>query len=144
MVLPSQSPAMGFTRTETTAPVSSIKLRSNTEPTSLSRAWSTAFKKTGRPQRSLTGAPTRSRWQSKYLKTDELIGEPTAEEKLRLAVDHMDRLIDLKCEKVALLEMRSHMAWYIKGLEGATHVKRMITTVKTREEMMDIIIIKHL
>ena len=74
-----------------------------------------------------------------YLKTDELIGEPTAEEKLRLAVDHMDRLIDLKCEKVALLEMRSHMAWYIKGLEGATHVKRMITTVKTREEMMDII-----
>ena len=74
-----------------------------------------------------------------YLKTDELIAEPSAEEKLRLAVDHMDRLIDLKCEKVALLEMRSHMAWYIKGLDGATHVKRMVTTVKTREEMMDII-----
>ena len=74
-----------------------------------------------------------------YLATDELIEEPSAHEKLRLAVDHMDRLIDLKCEKVALLEMRSHMAWYIKGLEGATHVKRMITTVKTREEMMDIV-----
>ena len=74
-----------------------------------------------------------------YLKTDELIEEPSADEKLRLAIDHMDRLIDLKCEKVALLEMRSHMAWYIKGLEGATHVKRLITTVKTRQEMMDII-----
>ena len=69
----------------------------------------------------------------------KLIDEPSAHEKLRLAVDHMDRLIDLKCEKVALLEMRSHMAWYIKGLEGATHVKRMITTVKTREEMIDIV-----
>ena len=74
-----------------------------------------------------------------FLATDELIEEPSAHEILRLAVDHMDRLIDLKCEKVALLEMRSHMAWYIKGLEGATHVKRMITTVKTREEMMDIV-----
>ena len=53
--------------------------------------------------------------------------------------DGTGSIIDLKCEKVALLEMRSHMAWYIKGLDGATHVKRMVTTVKTREEMMDII-----
>ena len=74
-----------------------------------------------------------------YLETDEIIEEPSAEEKLQIAIKHMDRLIDLKSEKVALLEMRSHMAWYIKGLSGATHVKRMVTRVTTREEMLDII-----
>ncbi|MEE0879974.1 MAG: tRNA dihydrouridine synthase DusB, partial [Turicibacter sp.] len=89
--------------------------------------------------RAALGNPWLMKQITHYLKTDELISEPTADEKLRLAVDHMDRLIDLKCEKVALLEMRSHMAWYIKGLDGATHVKRMVTTVKTREEMMEII-----
>lgn len=74
-----------------------------------------------------------------YLSHSELIDEPTASEKLMLAINHMDRLIDLKNEKVALLEMRSHMAWYIKGLAGATHVKRMIVKASTRAEMMDII-----
>lgn len=74
-----------------------------------------------------------------YLETGQQIDEPSFEEKLILAANHMDRLIDLKGEKVALLEMRSHMAWYIKGLQGATHVKRLITQVKTRDELSEII-----
>lgn len=74
-----------------------------------------------------------------YLHTNEQIEEPTPAEKLHLATRHMDRLIDLKGEKVALLEMRSHMSWYIKGLSGATHVKRLIMTIKTRAEMIEII-----
>lgn len=89
--------------------------------------------------RAALGNPWLLRKIVNYLKTGQLPIEPTPEEKLNLAVNHMDRLIGLKNEKVALLEMRSHMAWYIKGLAGATHVKRMITKVSTREEMMELV-----
>ena len=73
-----------------------------------------------------------------YLNSGELMQQPTPEEKIRLALEHMDRLIDLKNEKIAMLEMRSHMAWYLKGIKGATHVKRLVTGVQTRAEMIEI------
>ena len=88
--------------------------------------------------RAAMGNPWLMQQIAHYLTTGEKIAEPTAEEKIKIALDHMDRLIELKAEKVALLEMRSHMAWYIKGLKGATNVKRMITTVNTRDEMIEL------
>lgn len=60
------------------------------------------------------------------------------EEKIKHIIDHMDRLIKLKGEKIALLEMRSHAAWYIKGMKGATHVKREIAKVSYREDLLAI------
>ena len=61
-----------------------------------------------------------------YLTNGELPPEPTAEEKIRIAILHMDRLIALKGEHVAVKEMRKHMAWYLKGLTGAARVKDVI------------------
>ena len=90
--------------------------------------------------RAALGNPWLMQQTANYLATGELLPEPSADEKIKIAIDHMDRLIDLKAEKVALLEMRSHMAWYIKGLKGATNVKRMITTVSTRDEMIDVLV----
>ena len=75
----------------------------------------------------------------KYLEAGILVEQPTADEKIALAKDHMDRLIALKNEKVALLEMRSHMTWYLKGLKGASKVKNLVTQVHTKEEMLDIL-----
>ena len=50
----------------------------------------------------------------------------------------MYRLIELKGEKIALLEMRSHAAWYVKGLKGATYVKRQINNIKTKEDLIEL------
>ncbi len=52
----------------------------------------------------------------------------------------MDRLINLKGEKIALLEMRSHAAWYIKGMKGATHVKREIAKISSRDDLINLFI----
>ncbi|MGL4337342.1 MAG: tRNA dihydrouridine synthase DusB [Turicibacter sp.] len=89
--------------------------------------------------RAALGNPWLMQQTAHYLKTGELIAEPTSDEKIITAIDHMDRLIDLKNEKIAMLQMRSHMTWYIKGLTGATHVKRMIAHIETREQMMDLL-----
>jgi len=70
-----------------------------------------------------------------YLETGELLPEPTPAEKIRIAMVHLDRLIALKGEKVAIKEMRRHLAWYLKGLPGAHKVKEQVMSLNTRDEV---------
>jgi nifR3 family TIM-barrel protein len=74
-----------------------------------------------------------------YLNTGELMPEPGAEEKIKVAILHMDRLIDLKGEAVAVREMRKHLAWYLKGLKSAARVKDVIMEETKRDEMVRIL-----
>ena len=71
-----------------------------------------------------------------YLTKGELLPEPSAEEKIRIAVLHMDRLVALKGEQTAVKEMRKHMAWYLKGLKGAARVKDIIMEMTERDAMV--------
>lgn len=75
----------------------------------------------------------------KYLETGELIADPTPQEKINVCMLHTDRLIKLKGERVACLEMRKHAAWYLKGLKGNGKVRNHINHVETREGLMDIL-----
>ncbi|EGL19702.1 MULTISPECIES: tRNA dihydrouridine synthase DusB [Paenibacillus] len=74
-----------------------------------------------------------------YLTKGELPPEPEAEEKMRIATLHMDRLIKLKGENVAIKEMRKHMAWYLKGMKGAARLKDAIMEQTTRDGMVRIL-----
>ncbi|WP_044482575.1 tRNA dihydrouridine synthase DusB [Paenibacillus antibioticophila] len=74
-----------------------------------------------------------------YLKTGVLLPEPEAEEKIRIAILHMDRLAALKGEHVAVKEMRKHLAWYLKGLKGAARIKDAIMEETRRDEMVRIL-----
>jgi len=74
-----------------------------------------------------------------YHTTGKHIPEPTVRARIILATQHMDRLIELKGERVAMMEMRSHMSWYIKGLPGATTVKREIVQMDTRAGMVQLL-----
>lgn len=74
-----------------------------------------------------------------YLSTGELMPEPGAEEKIKVAILHMDRLIALKGEAVAVREMRKHLAWYLKGFKSAARVKDVIMEETKRDEMVRIL-----
>ncbi|WP_151737936.1 tRNA dihydrouridine synthase DusB [Paenibacillus tengchongensis] len=71
-----------------------------------------------------------------YLSTGKLMPEPGAAEKIQVAILHMDRLIALRGESVAVREMRKHMAWYLKGLKGAARVKDVIMEETKRDGMV--------
>ncbi|KSU76513.1 MULTISPECIES: tRNA dihydrouridine synthase DusB [Fictibacillus] len=71
----------------------------------------------------------------KFLETGEIPQEPTPREKIDICMLHMDRLIDLKGEYVAVREMRKHTAWYLKGLPKTGSVRNEVNIKTTREEM---------
>ncbi|WP_340020692.1 tRNA dihydrouridine synthase DusB [Paenibacillus sp. FSL K6-1096] len=74
-----------------------------------------------------------------YLDTGVLMPEPSPDEKIKVAILHMDRLIALKGEAVAVREMRKHLAWYLKGFKAAARVKDVIMEETKRDEMVRIL-----
>ena len=65
--------------------------------------------------------------------------EPTAQEKIDVCMLHLDRLIDLKNEKVAVREMRKHAAWYLKGVQGNGKVRNAINQCETRSDLASLL-----
>jgi len=60
-------------------------------------------------------------------------------EKIEIIKKHINLLIKYKSEKTALLEMRSHISWYLKGEKDSKQVKDQICKTQTIEEMYKII-----
>ncbi|MBP1173994.1 nifR3 family TIM-barrel protein [Paenibacillus sp. PvR133] len=74
-----------------------------------------------------------------YLQSGELLPDPSPEEKIRIAILHMDRLVALKGEAVAVREMRKHLAWYLKGFKGSARIKDVIMEETKRDDMVRIL-----
>jgi nifR3 family TIM-barrel protein len=54
---------------------------------------------------------------------NDIPSRPTHEELYNTIVKHYHLLLELKGEHLAMLEMRSHVAWYLKGMPGSAKVK---------------------
>ncbi|CEG29580.1 tRNA dihydrouridine synthase DusB [Bacillus sp. B-jedd] len=72
----------------------------------------------------------------KFLETGELMDEPTVREKIDVCILHLDRLIALKNEHIAVREMRKHAAWYLKGIKGNGKARNAVNECNTREELV--------
>lgn len=74
-----------------------------------------------------------------YFDRGEMPKEVGYQERIDMCFHHLEYLIRIKCEKVAVLEMRSHIAWYIKGLPDSVEVKNMCFKATTIEELKSIL-----
>lgn len=74
-----------------------------------------------------------------FLETGRLMGEPSVREKMDVCILHLDRLIALKNENVAVREMRKHAAWYLKGVRGNANVRNAINECETRDQLVFIL-----
>jgi nifR3 family TIM-barrel protein len=75
----------------------------------------------------------------RYLETGRLMDEPTVREKMDVCILHLDRLIALKDEYIAVREMRKHAAWYLKGVRGNARVRNAINECNTRNELVGLL-----
>lgn len=74
-----------------------------------------------------------------YFDDGILVDKPSFREKVEMCFHHLDYLLRIKCEKVAVLEMRSHIAWYLKGIPGSVEVKNACIQATTAEELIEIL-----
>ena len=74
-----------------------------------------------------------------YFEEGKIIPKPTYLDKINMCFHHMEYLSKIKCEKVSVLELRSHISWYIKGLPNSTEVKNECFKAKTYEELEKIL-----
>lgn len=65
--------------------------------------------------------------------------KPNYRERIEMCFHHLDYLLKIKCEKVAVLEMRSHIAWYIKGIPGSIEIKNACFKATSSKELVDIL-----
>lgn len=70
-----------------------------------------------------------------YFDTGEEIPDPTPVEKVDMALKHLEYLLKIKSEKLSVLEMRSHIAWYLKGLPESTAIKEKAFKITDAQEL---------
>lgn len=89
--------------------------------------------------RGVLGNPWLIKEVKEYLENGKEPKEITDYEKIEMCKKHFELLLEFKPEKVALLEIRSHAAWYIKGITGSAKIKKEIFQATTKKELFTIL-----
>jgi len=89
--------------------------------------------------RGVLGNPWLIRDINAYLEDGTILEEVTPIEKIDMCLYHLDYLRQIKNEKLTCLEMRSHIAWYIKGLRNSSEIKNKIYQVNKVCDIINIL-----
>lgn len=74
-----------------------------------------------------------------YLESGVILDEPTYIEKIDMCLKHLDNLKELKNEHLAVLEIRSHVAWYLKGIPNSKEIKEKIFLMDKTRDIIEIL-----
>ncbi len=71
-----------------------------------------------------------------YLSGSPVPPEPDLKKRIAIITRHLDELIRIEGEHIAVLEIRKHASWYLKGVPGGAPVKTSIHGANTKEEVL--------
>ena len=89
--------------------------------------------------RGVLGNPWLIKNSINYLENKELI-IVTSEDKINMCLKHLELLKDLKNEKIACLEIRNHIAWYLKGISGSNELKNKVFKTTSIHDIISLLI----
>ncbi len=87
--------------------------------------------------RGLLGNPWLIKEINSYLDNNIILTPPTPIEKIDMCLKHLNYLLKIKPEKLVCLEIRNHIAWYLKGLNGSKEVKEKIYTMTNIRDIIN-------
>lgn len=90
--------------------------------------------------RAAVGRPWIFRDIRHFLESGEILPEPTVEEKVKWASDHLNLSIEHKDGKRSIFEMRRHLSNYFKGLPNFRDTRLKLLTTTDPEEIRSILI----
>ena len=89
--------------------------------------------------RGVLGNPWLIRNTISYLSTGKYDGNVSIEEKISMILHHLDYLKEIKNERIASLEIRNHIGWYLKGVPGGTFIKNKIYQTSNIRDIISIL-----
>ena len=89
--------------------------------------------------RAVMGNPWMIKEVITFLDNGIIIDKPSIEDKIKMCFKHLDYLLMFKNEKVSVLEMRSHISWYLKGIPGSQEVKEACFKATNKNELVKIL-----
>ena len=85
--------------------------------------------------RATYGRPWIFREVKHFLRTGEVLPQPSVPERVAIATEHLDRSIAVKGDRVGILEMRRHLTNYFKGLPDFKQTRMKLVTSLDRDEL---------
>ena len=86
--------------------------------------------------RATYGRPWIFRECKHYLETGELLPQPTVIERVAIAKEHLAKSLEVKGDRVGILEMRRHLTNYFKGLPDFKQTRLKLVTSFDVEEIL--------
>ena len=74
-----------------------------------------------------------------YLDGKDYDKEISIDERIDMILKHLDYLNSLKSEKIACLEIRTHIGWYLKGIKNANVIKNKIYETSNIRDIISIL-----
>ena len=74
-----------------------------------------------------------------YLEEDAVIDKPNYIDKIDMCLNHLNNLKIYKSERTAVLEIRNHIAWYLRGVPGGKEIKNKIFNTLSISVIIDIL-----
>ena len=89
--------------------------------------------------RATYGRPWIFREVRHYLETGEVMAQPSVIERVAIAKEHLAKSIEIKGERVGILEMRRHLSNYFKGLPNFKDTRFKLVTLNDPAELVEVI-----
>ncbi|MFI3281732.1 MAG: tRNA dihydrouridine synthase DusB [Rikenellaceae bacterium] len=74
-----------------------------------------------------------------YLATGEILPQPTVIQRVAIAKEHLAKSLEVKGDKVGILEMRRHLSNYFKGLPNFKETRLKLVTINEPEALFEVI-----
>lgn len=88
--------------------------------------------------RAALGNPWIVKQTVEYLDGKPVVGEPTPAEKIKVAKEHLHRLVQLKGDYIGPREFRSQAAYYLKGIPRSARAKAALNEADNEAKMIEI------
>ncbi len=90
--------------------------------------------------RGVLGNPWLLKQTVELLDNNNYIDAPSLEEKIDMCIKHLNYLKEIKPDKVARLEIRNHIGWYLKGMKNSNEIKNKVYQCLTIHDIMQVLV----
>ena len=86
-------------------------------------------------KRQTYGRPWIFREVKHFLETGEVMPQPSVAERVEIAKEHLAKSLEIKGDRVGILEMRRHLSNYFKGLPNFKETRLKLVTLFDPNEL---------